>query len=378
MKLKGILEFFNPNGEDNIRKLVLDNDAIKDSSGTWYLNDKKRLWASSMSITNQGFLEKQFEFLWIPEEISMTKDAVDFQDLNPDLKYAVENILSFLQYLDSVVPENDIILKFVTGDYEIKQALSIHEFIEGGIHTRSYQYILKSLFGENTDKIKEVYYRFKNNKPLAERNKAIINEFRKLREIIYNGILNTEIETYKRQFFRVIVQDYFIESVVFYTGFLFFHLLSTLEHYLQGTNQQITLIRRDEELHVSLFQKMIKTFKEEENMYYNEEEIYEIAYNTAEADKKFYKEILQDKISILTSKNIDLYIENKTNQRLSALGLKNIYSIEDIPHQIKVVESLNNSSEARKASFFETGSTDYFSTEDINYEEIIKQKILEI
>ena len=376
MKLGYILQFFNPEGNDNIRKLVLDNDVALNSSGTWFLNDKRRPWASSLSILNSGFFEKQYEFLWSPEEISMTKDAVEFQSLDEPIKYAVENILSFLQYLDSVVPENDISLKFITGDYEIKQALSIHEFIEGGIHTRSYQYILKTLFGENSEKIKEVYYRFKNNPTLAERNKILVKDFQELRNLLYYGVLNTEIERYKKIFFRAVVQDYFIESVIFYMGFMFFHILSSVENVLQGTNQQIVLIRRDEELHTSLFQKIVKTFKEEEQMFYDEDIIYEIAYTTGEADKKFYKEILQDKISILTSSNIDSYIEYNINKRLAALGLRPIYSTTECPHQFKVIEAVNTSSELRKASFFETGSTDYFSTEDLNWEEKIKEELL--
>ena len=162
MKLEKVLQFFNPEGEDNIRKLVLDNEVIKDASGTWFLNDKRKRWASSLSTEQQGFWEKQDEFLWRPEEISMVSDRQEFQELPKELQFAVENILSFLQYLDSIVPENLVAIKFITGDYEIKQALGIHEFVEGGIHTKSYQYILKTLFGEDNQKIRDVYYSEKN------------------------------------------------------------------------------------------------------------------------------------------------------------------------------------------------------------------------
>ena len=365
MKLIKSLQFFNPNGEDNIRKLVLDNEVVDNSTGTWYLNDKRKTWASSLSTENQGFWEKQDEFLWRPEEISMVNDKQDFESLDREIQFAIENILSFLQYLDSIVPENDTILKFITGDYEIKQALGIHEFVEGGIHTKSYQYILKTLFGEDNKKIKEVYYRFRTYKPLAERNKELSKEFQALRDIVYKGILNTEIETYKQQFFKTIIQDYFIESTIFYMGFLFFHIIRVNLNKLSGVNQQISLIRRDEELHVSLFHKIIKTFQEENEMFFDEDIIYDIAYKTAEADKKFYKETLQDRVSGLTEKNINAYIEYTVNKRLKALGLKTIYSSKENPFQ--TIESVNNSSELRKSSFFETGAVDYFSTNDIDW-----------
>jgi len=365
-----ILKFFNPEGEDNIRKLVIDDEVIKSSSGTWYLDDKRKLWASSLSTENPGFLEKQYQFLWQPEEINLTKDTLTFEKMDYHLQETIITILSFLQYLDSVVPENDINLSFITGDYEIKQALTLHSFIEGGIHTKSYQYILKTLYKGDKRKIKDAYYKFKTNKELAERNKIIAKNFQPLRDILYYGILNTDVQKYKELFFRSVVQDFVIESTVFYTGFLFFHLLADI---LPGINQEILLIRRDEELHVSLFNKIIKTAQEEKDMFYSENMIYEIAYETAESDKKFYISLIQDKLPGLTEKNICNYIENKINQRLGTLGLKPIYPNSENP--FKTIEALNNSSELRKSSFFETGSVEYFSIEDIHWEEEIKKEL---
>lgn len=372
-KLNNVLQFFNPEGEDNIRKLVIDNEVIENSSGTWYLDNKRKLWAASLNDDRPGFLEKQFEVLWQPNEIDLTKDVVMFEQEEETIKEAINNILSFLQYLDSVVPENDINLSFITGDYEIKQALLIHQYVEGGIHTKSYQYILKSLHKENSNKIKEVYYKFKNNKSLAERNKIIANNFQPLRSIIYNGILNSEVEDYKKAFFQSIIQDFVIESIVFYMGFMFFHLLADK---FPGLNQEILLIKRDEELHVSLFNKIIKTFKEEEKMFYDEELIYKIVEETVEADKKFYSETLQDKLPGLTYKNISSYIEQLANKRLKSLGLQPIYSTKENP--FRTIEALNNKSELRKSSFFETGSVEYFSLEGIPWTEKITEEIKKI
>jgi len=373
MKLTNILSFFNSNGEDNIRKLVIDNDVINSLSGTWNLDDKRKLWAGSLSDESPGFLEKQFEVLWQPQEIDLTKDILVYEQLDNDLKESIDNILSFLQYLDSVVPENDINLMFITGDYEIKQALLLHSYIEGGIHTKSYQYILKSLKKENSKEIKKAYYKFKENKHLAERNKIIAKNFQGLRNLLYNGILNTDIEKYKIEFFRSIVQDFIIESTVFYMGFMFFHLLADK---LPGINQEILLIKRDEELHVNLFNKIIKTFAEEEKMFYDESIIYEILEETVNADIEFYSNTIGDKLPGLTENNISTYIKQLADKRLATLGLKPLFNVKDNP--FRAIEALNNKSELRKASFFETGSVEYFTLSDIDWEGKVIEELKKI
>jgi len=347
-----IPEFFNDYGSDDIslREILWSKQSAQNATGTWNLNKEK------YPFCNQ-FFEKSWSFLWRPDEIDMSNDPVQFQEASKDIQFGVETVLSFLQYLDSIVSEDDIILKVCIGDYEIKRALGMHEFVEGNIHTFSYQFILKTIFGENNAKIDEVYYRFKNYPPLAERNRLVSREFYKLRELVWNGLLHANEEKYKRQVFRAMVQDFAIERVVFYAGFNFFHFLEVEQNMLSGVDRNIVLIRRDEELHVPLFANILKTMKNEPQYYWNDDEVYEIMANSAKADIRFYQEAIGDRIPGLTSKAIETYIKYMTDKGLKLLGLKPLYNVDHNPFEH--VELVAMGSEFKKASFFETGNTDY-------------------
>jgi len=347
-----IPQFFNRDGNDDIslRELFYSDQAIQNSTGTWNLNKSKRGFADR-------FFENQWAFLWRPDEIDMSQDASQFRSLDPRIQFSIETTLSFLQYIESCVAENLILIKLVTNDYEIKRALAIHEMVEAGIHTESYQTILKTLCGEDNERINEIYYRFKDFSPLAERNYLISREFQSLRDLVWNGLLHADEKKFKQQVFRAIVQDYFIEGVVFYTGFNLFHFMEVEHHILSGSNKNIVLIRRDEELHVPLFANIISTFKTEYPEFYHEDIIYEIAEKSAKADITFYSEAYGDNIPGLTSNVIETYIKYLTDKRLKLLGLKPLFN--ETRNPLEHVELMSMGSETKKASFMETGNTDY-------------------
>jgi len=359
-----IPQFFNANANDDVslRELLYSDKSIQNSTGTWNLNKQKRLFADQ-------FFDQQWAFLWRPDEIDMSSDASQFRQLDERIQFSIETTLSFLQYIESCVAENLILIKLVTNDYEIKRALSLHEMVEAGIHTESYQTILKTLCGEDNNRINEIYYRFKDFKPLAERNYLISREFQTLRDLIWNGLLHADESKFKQQAFRAIVQDFFIEGVVFYTGFNLFHFMEVEQNILSGSNRNIVLIRRDEELHVPLFANIIKTFKIEYPEYYHEDIIYDIAERSAKADIVFYSEAYGDSLPGLTSRMIETYIKYLTDKRLKLLGLKPLFN--ETKNPFEHIELIAMGSETKKASFMETGNTDYQHVTS-NWEDIFK------
>ena len=347
--------FFNPDGKDILpkQKLIHNKQNVQDVSGMWNLNEIR------FPDIHDWYFEVAWSFLWRPEEINMSEDRQQFMDLDKDLQFAIENVISFLQYLDSVVPTNDISLLMAFPSYEIRRTLMVHQFIEGGIHTYAYQYILKSLFGEDSRKINEVYRRSFDYAPLAERNRKVSQAFQDLLNLLPYKLLGiVSQEQFERVVFRSMVQDYFIESVVFYTGFNFFHILEVDYKVLTGTNKNILLIRRDENTHIPLFAKILSVLRESGH-YFNEDEIYEIASNSAEADIQFYSEVIGDRIKGMSSNNIITYIKYLTDKRLKELGLKPLYNETRNPFEYIEEIAFNESSEFRKTGIFETGNIDY-------------------
>jgi len=357
-----IPQLFNPSGSDDtsLRELFWSDTSVKNQTGTWNLNKSIRNFAND-------FFEKQWAFLWRPHEIDMSSDAAQFRALPKEVQFTIETILSFLQYIESIVADNLVQVKLVTADYEIKRALSIHELVEAGIHTESYQTILKALCGEDYNRINEIYYRFKDFKPLADRNFKISRSIQKLRDIIWNGLVGIDDRTLREATAAVCAQGFAIEGLAFYAGFTLFHYMEVEQQILSGANRNIVLIRRDEELHVPLFAKILSTFKHEYPESYSEDMVREIIVKTAEADMEFYKEAFGDNIPGITTKMIETYIKQLCDKRLKLLGMKPEYN--ETRNPFEHVELVAMGSELKKASFMETGNTDYQHVSS-NWEEI--------
>ena len=281
------------------------------------------------------------------------------------------NVLSFLSFLDSVQADNLTALNIVSDAYELKRALLLHAFVEGGIHTESYQYILKSLFGEQSDLINFVYYKFKSFPPLKERNKQIADIYQELYTEVQKGIPNKQ--KYYEALFKNLIQDYFLEGVIFYMGFMLFHLFYYKKGVLSGTNKEITLIRRDEQMHIGLFKRLISSFKIDYGKYYNEDVIYEIAEKSAIADIKFYEAAIGDDVLGITAKEIEQYIKYLTDKRLEYLNLKPIFGGKNENPFQSIENSIGftfGETHQRKDNFFEASTTDYVHTSNYNWEKI--------
>ncbi len=337
-------KLFNPNGNDFSPKLLWSNETIRDKTGIANLNFARH------SYVQDTWWKKVYEHLWSPVEISMVEDKKQFGDLDKDVKDMFEKIISFLILLDSIVPENTSNLFTLFADKEIKFGFYAHMYIES-LHQLSYQYILKSLYGEDDAKINEVYYKFKYFEPLLKRNNQIVKNFENLNEVIYNKIeFDKKLE---RLIFRSMIQDLAIEGVVFFMGFTFFHYLAYKKGILINTNQQIMNIREDEQLHIPLFVYLVNKWREQE-YYWNDEEAIEIFVESALADIEFYTEAIGDRISIFNSKNIEDYIKTLTNRRVKLLGLKEPFDVNRNPF-----EDIDKLLFSDKPSIFETGNIDY-------------------
>jgi ribonucleoside-diphosphate reductase beta chain len=194
---------------------------------------------------------------WLPEKVSGLKDDQrDFAStLTPEEQRAYKGILSFLIFLDSIQTVNlPTFSNYITSP-EVNLILSIQTFQEA-IHSQSYATILESVVSpEERD---EIYYYFRNDKILLERNTYIGQ--------IYQNFIDDPSDA---NFFRGIVANFLLESLYFYNGFAFFDTL--VDHMkMPATGRMIAYIRRDELTHVTIFANIIKEIKREFPHIYNE------------------------------------------------------------------------------------------------------------
>ena len=194
---------FNPLGKDNVenRTIIKGN-----TTGLFNLNAVKYQWAKSLYQVMIGNF-------WVPEKVSGLKDdARDFQTtLNAEEQRAYKGILSFLIFLDSIQTVNlPNFSNYITSP-EVNLILAIQAYQES-IHSQSYATILESVV--NSEERDEIYYFWRENTILLERNKYIGQ--------IYQDFIDTPTDY---TFFRGIIANFLLESLYFYNGFAFFDTL---------------------------------------------------------------------------------------------------------------------------------------------------------
>ncbi len=333
---------FNPKGQDDIsfRTIIKWNT-------TWLfqLNAVKYNWAKSL-------YQVMIWNFWIPEKVSwLWEDAVQFKNsLSEEERKAYKWILSFLIFLDSIQTINlPNFNNFITAP-EVNLILSIQAYQEA-IHSQSYATILETVV--SSKQRDEIYYFWRNDKYLLERNQFIWS--------IYQDFIDNPSDT---NFFRWIIWNFLLESIYFYNGFAFFDTLAD-QWKMKASDRMINYIRRDELTHITIFVNIIKEIKKEFKEIYNENTILEMFDIAVKQEIKWSKHILWNNIIWMSHENTENYTKWLANERLNMLWIKPLYSwIVSNPY--KHLDRLQDNNSER-GNFFESTVTNYSQSSSMNW-----------
>lgn len=328
---------FNPDGDTDIylRRMIGGN--------TTNLNDFNNL---KYPWTSDWYRQAMNNF-WVPEEISLAQDLKDYPKLSVHEKSAYDKILSFLIFLDSIQTANlPRISEYITAN-EVNLCLSIQTFQES-LHSQSYSYMLDTIC--SPEERNEILYQWKDDKHLLDRNTLIGN--------IYNEFTTSSD---KKTFLKVLVANYILEGIYFYSGFMFFYNLSR-NGKMPGSAQEIRYINRDENTHLWLFRNIIIELQKEEPELFTDENINmikDLLKQGVEQEIEWGKYVIGDNIPGLSSKMVEDYILYLGNLRWSGLGYGTLYEgHNEEPEDMKWVGQYSNANMV-KTDFFEARSTAY-------------------
>lgn len=328
---------FNPDGDTDIylRRMIGGN--------TTNLNDFNNL---KYPWTSDWYRQAMNNF-WVPEEISLAQDLKDYPKLSVHEKSAYDKILSFLIFLDSIQTANlPRISEYITAN-EVNLCLSIQTFQES-LHSQSYSYMLDTIC--SPEERNEILYQWKDDKHLLDRNTLIGN--------IYNEFTTSSD---KKTFLKVLMANYILEGIYFYSGFMFFYNLSR-NGKMPGSAQEIRYINRDENTHLWLFRNIIIELQKEEPELFTDENINmikDLLKQGVEQEIEWGKYVIGDNIPGLSSKMVEDYILYLGNLRWSGLGYGTIYEgHNEEPEDMKWVGQYSNANMV-KTDFFEARSTAY-------------------
>jgi len=326
-------KIFNEFGERGTQSLIGGNTT---NLREW--NRIKYDWANSLY---RGMLNN----FWIPEEISLSEDVKQFPYLTEGERNAFDKIIAFLNFLDSIQSENlPNLSRYITAP-EISSLLNIQAFQEE-IHAQSYSYILDTVTNPVTrDKIYDIW---REDKHLLERNRFIAQIYQAFNE-----------DPTMDHFVKVIIANYILEGIYFYSGFSFFYTLAR-QGKMSATSTIFKYINRDEVTHLVLFQNIIKELRKENPEIFTQkfdDEIREMMKTGVEHEISWGQYVTNNEIMGINNDLIEQYIKYISNLRLKAIGIRELYpEIQNNP--MAWIEGFSNLN-STKTDFFEAKVTNY-------------------
>ena len=274
--------------------------------------------------------QQQLGFFWRPEEVSLQKDRNDWGELRPEQKHIFTSNLKYQTLLDSVQGRGPCLafLPFCSLP-ELESLLVAWDFVET-IHSRSYTYIMKNVYPDPTAVLDTII----TTKEIMKRAETVTESYDKFIEYAHKyTLLNKgDRKELKKLLYLTLINVNILEGIRFYVSFACSFAFGELK-LMEGSAKIISLIARDENLHLAISQNIINNYRLKENdremlqvIKETEQEVYDM-YNVAvEQEKDWTKYLFREGSMIgLNDKLLDDYVEFMANKRMRAIGLKPRY-----------------------------------------------------
>lgn len=295
----------------------------------------------------EKLIEKQLSFFWRPEEIDLSKDFIDFQNLPKHEKHIFLSNLKYQTLLDSIQGRSpNVAFLPIVSIPELETWIQTWSFSET-IHSRSYTHIIRNIIHSPSLIFDDIIV----NENIATRAKDISYYYDSLItmtsywhllgegiHIIKNKKININLNLLKKKLYLCFISVNALEAIRFYVSFACSFAFAE-KQMMEGNAKIIRLIARDEALHLNGTQHILNIFK---NKKYNEgmhkivlecqKEAFELFKLVACQEKKWAEYLFQDGSMLGLNKDILCqYIEYITNVRMKAIGLKPPFKINTNP-----------------------------------------------
>ena len=303
-------------------------------------------WNKEDDNFTQAFWEQNVKQFWLPEEISVSKDLKNWNELSERERTLYKRVLAGLTLLDTKQGNNGIpSMMSLTENFQRKAVLSFMGTMEE-IHAKSYSSIFTTLLSNR--EIDELFDWIETEETLQRKAELILEQYE-----------NTKDE---KSLYLSMVTSVFLESFLFYSGF-FYPLFLAGQGKMVASGEIISLILRDESLHGKyiglLAQEKYNAFSDEVKKELNEK-MYEIFNKLMENEINYTKLIYAE--SGMENEVIN-FLKYNANRALENLGFDNYYEVE--PINPIVLNGLST----------ETKTHDFFSTKGNGYQKGIYEEL---
>jgi len=289
------------------------------------------------------FFKKQLQSFWMPEEIDLSKDRLDYKGMTDNEKFIFTSNLKYQILLDSVQSRGIHHLSEHLSNPEIEAFISVWAMFET-LHSYSYTYIIKNVYSNPS----EVFDNILNDEEIVKRTVSVTKHY----DEMINSMGNTEREQ-KKQLYLTLMSINILEGIRFYVSFACSYAFAQ-NGKMEGNSKIISLINKDENLHLGFTQKLLNDLRSKD-----EEGFIDIVKECEPIVIKMFDDAAKEEVQWanylfkngsmlgLNSEILQRYMMYLTNKRMTALKLEPVF--ERIKNPINWINSWTSSNSIQNA-----------------------------
>ena len=269
--------------------------------------------------------EKQLGFFWRPEEVDVSKDKKDFDNLTEHEQHIFTSNLKRQILLDSVQGRApNLAFLPIASLPEIENWVETWSFFET-IHSRSYTHIIRNVYPDPST----VFDGMLDVKEILECGNDIARYYDDLIDCNNSA---TNVKQHKQSLWMCMLSANALEGIRFYVSFACSWAFAELKK-MEGNAKIIKFIARDENVHLAATTTIIKNMLKEDNDFVKiskemEQEAIALFVKVIEQEKQWAKYLFKDGSMIgLNEQILCDYIEWIGCKRMRAIGLACPFSV---------------------------------------------------
>lgn len=281
----------------------------------------------------EKLVERQLSFFWTASEIDVSKDRMDYANLNDAEKHIFVSNLKYQILLDSVQGRSpNVVFLPIVSLPELESWIEVWSSFEV-IHSRSYTHIIRNIVSDPSvifDDIMENEHIMKRAESVTKYYDDLYTSIQKYQCLGEKSGLS--LRDLKKKLYLCMMAVNVLEAVRFYVSFACSFAFAETKR-MEGNAKIIGLISRDEALHMSGTQNILKIMASGDDDPEMKEiadecfvESLQIFKEASEQEKDWAKYLFKDGSMLgLNEKILVQYVEYITNARMRTLGLPSLF-----------------------------------------------------
>lgn len=283
------------------------------------------------------FFKEQLKFFWRPEEVQLHKDKSDFQSLTEHEQFIFTKNLGYQILLDSVQSRGISYLLKDCSNPEFEAFAKTWEFFET-LHSYSYTYIIKQIYANPSKMFDDIL----NDEEILKRTSSVTKYY----DNLIFGIeeeAEEEISEERKEYLRkkalylTLISINILEGIRFYVSFACTYCFAE-NNKMEGNAKIISLINRDEEIHMAFTSRVIKYLHENED-----EGFFEIVNDCKDIVRQMYLDAANEEMDWanylfkdgsmigLNAQILIQYMKFLTNNRMRLINLEPVFEKTNNP-----------------------------------------------